>query len=97
MSSFEPSTAELEKLSKIIVRLVTTEKAYWLAERQNYLTLIVDRSANKRMIKEAVEKLYGVKVVKVNTMIDRQGLKKAYVRLAEGYNARDILERGLPR
>jgi len=88
---------ELERLSKVIVRLVTTEKAYWLAEKYNYLTLITSRDASKRLIKEAVEKLYGVKVIKVNTLIDRTGMKKAYVKLTEGYNARDVLERGLPR
>ncbi len=82
-----------ERLSRIIVRFLTTEKAYMLAEKYNYLTVIVHRDANKREIKEAIEKLFNVKVVKVNTLIDREGYKKAYVRLAPEYKALDILER----
>ena len=87
------STAEeLERLSRIIVRFVTTEKAYTLAEKYNYLTIKVVRNANKKMIKEAIEKLFGVKVVKVNTLIDRDGYKKAYVKLSPEYKALDVLE-----
>ncbi len=90
-SSIKPE--ELERLSKIIVRFITTEKAYLLAEKFNYITLKVIRNANKRQIKEAVEKLFNVKVVKVNTLIDRDGYKKAYVRLAPEYKALELIER----
>ncbi len=90
-SSIKPE--DLERLSKIIVRFITTEKAYLLAEKFNYITLKVIRSANKRQIKEAVEKLFNVKVVKVNTLIDRDGYKKAYVRLAPEYKALELIER----
>jgi len=93
MSSLPPS--ELERLSRIIIRFVTTEKAYMLAEKYNYITIIVPRDVNKRQIKEAVEKLFNVKVIKVNTLIDRNGYKKAYVRLAPEYKALDIIERGI--
>jgi large subunit ribosomal protein L23 len=64
-----------------------------LAEKNNVLTLIVERGATKRQIKEAVEKLYGVKVEKVNALITPLGEKKAYVKLAEGYSAMDVLTR----
>lgn len=77
----------------IVINFVTSEKAYILAEKHNYITLKVVRTANKRQIKEFVEKNYNVKVVKVNTCIDRDGYKKAYVKLAPEYRALDILER----
>jgi large subunit ribosomal protein L23 len=64
-----------------------------LAEKNNMLTLIVDRKATKPQIKAAVEKLYGVKVKKVNTVIAPTGEKKAYVKLAEGFSAIDVLTR----
>ncbi len=83
---------ELEFLSRVIVRFVTTEKAYTLAEKYNYLTVKVARWANKKLIKEAIEKLYGVKVVKVNTLIDRDGYKKAYVKLSPEHKALTVLE-----
>jgi len=79
--------------SEILVRFVTTEKAYILAEKYNYIVLKVVRSANKKSIKELVEKLFNVKVVKVRTLIDRDGYKKAYVRLAPEFKALEILER----
>lgn len=80
-------------VTAVIKNIVTTEKAYHMAEKHNYLIFKVQRNANKNQIKEAVEKLYGVKVIKVNTLVDRDGYKKAYVKLASEHNALDILER----
>ncbi|MEM0023950.1 MAG: 50S ribosomal protein L23 [Thermofilaceae archaeon] len=77
----------------IIVRLHVTEKSLMLAERHNVMTFIVLRTASKPQIKRAVEKMYGVKVAKVNTLVTPMGEKKAYVKLAEGYNAMDVLSR----
>ena len=93
MSKETTQISELEQLSKIIIRFVTTEKAYLLAEKYNYITLKVVRNVNKRQIKEAVEKLFRVKVIKVNTLIDRDGYKKAYVKLAPEYKAIELIER----
>lgn len=77
----------------IIVSVVTTEKAYLLAEKYNYITVKVYRNANKKEIKEYIEKTLNVRVVKVNTLIDRDGYKKAYIKLAPEYRALDIIER----
>jgi len=79
--------------TSIIINIISTEKAYRLAEKHNYLLFKVRRDANKKQIKEAIEKLYNITVVKVNTVIDRDGYKKAYVRLAPEHNALDILDR----
>ncbi|MEM0026825.1 MAG: 50S ribosomal protein L23 [Ignisphaera sp.] len=77
----------------IIMDVVTTEKAYLLAEKYNYITVKVYRDTNKKEIKEYIEKTLNVKVVKVNTLIDRDGYKKAYIKLAPEYRALDIIER----
>ncbi|RLE54267.1 MAG: 50S ribosomal protein L23 [Thermoprotei archaeon] len=77
----------------MIIRPILTEKALRLAERENKVTFLVARDATKKQIKEAVEKLLGVKVVKVNTLITPRGEKKAYVKLAPEYKAFDILSR----
>jgi len=74
-------------------RFVVTEKALKLAERENKLTIVVDRSLTKKDIKDLVERLYGVKVVKVNTVITPYGEKRAYVKLSEKDNAVDLLGR----
>ncbi len=86
-------SSEIRPQENIIISFITTEKAYILAEKQNYIVLKVIRNANKRQIKQFIEKQYNVRVLKVNTCIDRDGNKKAYVRLAPGYRALDILER----
>ena len=67
-----------------------TEKAVGLIEKENKLVFIVDLKATKEAIKEAVERLYAVKVAKVNTMISIKGKKKAYVKLKPEYKAVDL-------
>jgi len=77
---------------EVIKQLWLSEKSFMLAERENKLVFLVDRSANKPTIKRAVEEKYGVKVDRVWTMNTKHG-KKAIVKLAEGYSAEEILIR----
>ena len=74
----------------IIKEFLATEKAIRLIESQNTLTMIVDRKVTKSDIKKEVERLFNVKVEKVNTLITPQGEKKAYVKLKKEYNASEI-------
>ncbi|NVM53918.1 MAG: 50S ribosomal protein L23 [Candidatus Helarchaeota archaeon] len=74
----------------IIVQPVMSEASFEMLERENKLTFIVRRTANKHLIRWAVQKLYEVRVVKVNTLILPDGRKKAYVRLAPESNAVDL-------
>lgn len=60
----------------VIVAPVITEKAT-LASDRNQVTFRVARNATKSQIKEAVEKLFDVKVKSVNTLI-RKGKLKAF-------------------
>lgn len=53
---------------QVIIRPVITEKALEHKEKYNKVTFEVVRDANKMEIKEAVEKLFGVKVEKVNVI-----------------------------
>ena len=52
----------------IIKKPVITEKMTAISEKLNRYAFIVDTRANKIQIKKAVEDLYDVKVVAVNTM-----------------------------
>lgn len=52
----------------VIIKPIITEKATGLSEKLNKYGFVVDKSADKNEIKEAVEKNYGVKVDSVNTM-----------------------------
>jgi large subunit ribosomal protein L23 len=77
----------------MIKRFVITEKALRLAEKENKITVIVDRTATKKQIADEIRRLYGVEVEKVNTLITPQGEKKAYVKLAKEYSAMELLSR----
>ncbi|MEZ0249007.1 MAG: 50S ribosomal protein L23 [Thermoproteus sp.] len=80
-------------MSSPIRRFVLTEKALMLAERENKITLIVDRSATRKAVRDEVERLYGVKVDYVNIIITPKGEKKAVVKLRPENNAFDLLSR----
>ncbi|MFN8698262.1 MAG: 50S ribosomal protein L23 [Flavobacteriales bacterium] len=55
-------------MSEILIRPLVTEKMTALQEKQGKYGFIVDKAANKIEIKKAVEKTYGVTVMKVNTL-----------------------------
>ena len=85
------------KLEDILRRPVITEKGALMQQYQNAHVFEVDRAANKLQIKQAVEKLFEVKVLNVRTMVmprkwkrvgrqvgQTQPWKKAVITLAEG-------------
>ncbi len=56
---------------EISIQPIVTEKANKIAEKLQVYTFRVSPDANKFQIKNLVEKLYGVKVVRVNTAVVR--------------------------
>merc|ERR1711974_71884 len=86
------SVNKINKLDQycLIKYPLTTESAMKKIEDNNTLVFIVDKRANKPMIKMAVKKLYDIEVAKVNTLIRPDCEKKAYVRLASDYDALDV-------
>ena len=64
----------------IIIKPVITEKMTEMGEDMNRYGFIVNRKANKLQIKEAVEELYGVDVISVNTMTYRGKTKSRYTK-----------------
>jgi large subunit ribosomal protein L23 len=56
--------------------LVLTEKGNSLREAHNQYLFEVARTANKAQIRDAVETLFSVKVVKVHTMIVRGRMRR---------------------
>ncbi|HET8738378.1 MAG TPA: 50S ribosomal protein L23 [Acidimicrobiia bacterium] len=81
----------------VILAPVVSEKSYDLIENHNTYTFDVDPRANKTQIKNAVETVFDVKVVRVNTMNrkgktkrtgykygKRKDIKRAVVTLAAG-------------
>ena len=74
----------------IIKFALATEKSIRLMESENKLIFVVDRKASAAEVKKAIEEQFAVKVVKVNTLIDRDGKKRAYIRFSEETPAIDI-------
>lgn len=81
----------------LIVHYLTTEKNTILKDASNVYVFEVARRANKRMVKSAIEKVFGVEVANVNMAVAphkpkrlgryegrRPGFKKAYVTLKAG-------------
>ena len=83
---------------EIIKTVRLTEKGTRQGENYNQYTVVADRRANKTEIRQAVQELFKVKVIKINTLnvrgkLRRQrthqagqapGWKKAIVTLKEG-------------
>ena len=58
----------MRELHQIIKRPLITEKSTRLKEAENQIAFVVDSQANKVQIRQAVEKLFKVKVEAVRTM-----------------------------
>merc|ERR1712216_342625 len=80
LRSIESNRSKLDKYC-IIRYPLASETAIKKIEKYNTLTFIVDLKAEKRHIKNAMSKLYHIKVNKINTLIRPDGQKKAYIKL----------------
>ena len=74
-SSKKTSVLAEARLYDVIVRPVVTEKSTAAAE-QNKVTFKISPTATKKDVKEAVEKIFKVSVVKVNTINTEGKMKK---------------------
>ena len=85
-----------QKLFEVIRNPLISEKSTYVSQF-NYYVFKVSKKSTKPQIKQAVEKLYNVKVLSVNTLNQngkikkfrnisgkRPDFKKAFVKLAEG-------------
>lgn len=81
----------------IIRHPVQTEKSTMLLDKANAYVFVVDKGATKQDVKRAIERVFGVRVVSVNTITSkgknkvfrgklgkRSDFKKAIVRLEAG-------------
>lgn len=74
----------------VLLKPVISEKSYGLLDEKQY-TFVVAPHANKTAIKIAVEKVFGVDVVSVNTL-NRQGKRK---RTRTGFGKRKDTKRAI--
>jgi large subunit ribosomal protein L23 len=67
----------------IILAPVVSEKSYDLIENHNTYTFEVDPRSNKEQIKHAVETVFEVKVLRVNTMNRKGKVKRTGYKLGK--------------
>lgn len=77
-------------MRSVIKYALSTEKSLKLMESENKLIFVVDRKSKKPEIKEAVETMLKVKVMKVNTLITPGGEKRAIIKFSPESLAIDV-------
>lgn len=78
------------KFSRILKSVSITEKGAVNAKTGNKYTFLVTDSATKGQIKDAVESLYKVKVVSVNTLKNKGKVKRSMVKNRVEFNTSDV-------
>ncbi len=90
----------MSNLFNVLVRPLVTEKSNYQSSKLQQYAFVVSNEATRTMVKDAVETIYDVKVVRVNVvnapakrgrrarsrrlLVRRPAFKKAIVTLAEG-------------
>ena len=80
---------KIEAASKIILHPYITEKTFELVETEKKICFIVERTASKLAIKNAINTLYEQKAITVNTARTIYG-KKAFAEFESVDIARDL-------
>ena len=78
-----------EEATKIILKPYITERTFALVENEQKICFIVENTASKPKIKQAVKTLYNESVLDVNTARTVYG-KKAFVKFESTDKARDL-------
>lgn len=77
----------------VLMYPIATEKALNMVETQNTITYVVDFRADKKKIKGEFEKMFNVKVQRVNVAVEPYNEKRAYIRLSKESSAPDIAKK----
>merc|ERR1712113_1086123 len=77
----------------LIKHPLTSDSAWKKIEKHRTLVFIVNNNATKVQIKHALLKLYNFQTTKINTMLQADGRKKAYVKLSPSEHAVEIAKK----
>jgi large subunit ribosomal protein L23 len=96
----------MSNIFNVLVRPLVTEKSSYQSGKLQQYSFVVANEATRTMVKDAIETIYDVKVVRVNVvnapakrgrrarsrrlLVRRPGFKKAIVTLAEGQTLDEI-------
>jgi len=79
----------MQRESVLLYPLVT-EKTVKMIERENKLVFVIAPNASSDEVAREFEKTFEVKVQRINVLRRPDGVKVAFIKLAEGYSASDI-------
>ena len=79
----------IDEASRIVLKPYITEKTFAMVENESKVCFIVEKTASKPEIAEAIDLLYKEKAVNVNTARTIYG-KKAFVQFENTEKARDL-------
>lgn len=79
----------------IILKPITTEKTRGIGEKLNQYGFRVCRKANKIEIKRAIEELYNVQVVAVNTSIVSPKIRQRYTKKGLQVGAKQAFKKAI--
>ena len=79
----------IDEASRIVLKPYITEKTFAMVENERKVCFIVEKTASKPDIIEAIDLLYNQKAVNVNTARTIYG-KKAFVQFENTEKARDL-------
>ena len=77
-------------ITRIILYPSLAEKSVAMIDKENKMVFFVDTRATRQEVKEAIEKMFKVKVDKVNILKDSKNRKKAFVKINKQFKAEDI-------
>lgn len=89
------SASQIQKLDflQVFKYPLGTESAIKAMLECNTLVFVVDKRADKKIIREAAKNMFKIRVKKVNTSMTPDGTKKAYLMLARDCNAADVAKK----
>ncbi len=79
----------IEEATKIVIKPHITEKTFEMVEKESKVCFIVERTASKPEIMEAVDILYNQRATSINTARTIYG-KKAFIQFENTEKARDL-------
>jgi len=79
----------IDEASRIVLKPYITEKTFAMVENESKVCFIVEKTASKPEIVQAIDLLYKEKAVNVNTARTIYG-KKAFVQFENTEKARDL-------
>lgn len=79
----------------VLIKPIISEKMTAASDKFNRYGFIVDRKATKPQIKKEVETIYGVRVLQVNTLVQRGKVSSRYTKAGMIYGQKNTFKKAI--